>query len=166
MIYKDNKKISAIYFGTTPISKVYRGTEVVFENTTKTILTLNNYVPAADVTVPSGSSSYVKQVSGTKTYNWDKALEPGTYTLRFNYQKGMGAGMGESYDVATCDISSSYTHAFDWSEGSYIKTQVYVSTTGFKVEYNYQKNSLDNQNWSYAYYANQYLTTVEATKED
>lgn len=160
MIYKGNDKIKAIYFGTTPISKVYRGTELVFSST-NTILTLNDYVPAKS-TRPSGVSSfYSRAATGTKTYKWNKTLTPGEYTFRFNYQKGMGAGTGQTKDVVTLNVSSNYTYAFEWHQGTNFISKIYISTTGFRIDYNYTLLSTDNISWPYASYPNQYITTVE-----
>jgi hypothetical protein len=160
MIYKGNDKIKAIYYGTTPISKVYKGSQLVF-SATNTILTLNDYVPAKG-TRPSGVSSfYVKAMKGTKTYKWNKTLTPGEYTFRFNYKTGMGAGLGQKKDVVTMYVDSSYQFAFQWQQGTNFFSKIYLSTTGFKVEYDYDLLSIDNINWSYADYPNQYVTTVE-----
>ena len=161
MIYKNNNKIKAIYYGTTPIAKIYKGTDLVFKKALGTILTLNDYVPFQDVKIPSGSTFKEKNVTGTKTYKWDKALEPGTYTFRFNYQTGMGAGLGEKKDTATLDVTSDYQKAFYWQEGTNLVTSIYINTTGFKVEYLYWSRSLDNVSWPYKVVSNQYITTVE-----
>jgi hypothetical protein len=160
MIYKGNDKIKAIYYGTTPISKVYKGSQLVF-SATNTILTLNDYVPAK-TTRPSGvSSMYVKEMNSSKTYKWSKTLTPGTYTFRFNYKTGMGAGLGQTKDVVTMYVDSSYQYAFQWQQGTDFISKIYLSTTGFKIEYHYHLLSVDNASWNYASYPNQYVTTVE-----
>lgn len=168
MVYKGNDKITEIYYGTTPIVKIYKGTNLVYKRT-PTILTLNDYVPAANVRVPDGiTSSYVRDASGTKTYKWNKTLTPGTYTFRFNYQTGMGAGLGEKKDVVTYTVASVYQSqpAFYWQNGTSLFSYIYLSTTGFKIVYQYHENSLDNKTWVYSSYANRYVTSVELIEED
>ena len=159
MIYSVNDKINTIYYGTKPITNVYKGTTLVY-SATETILTLNDYVPAK-TTRPSGYSSlYLREANGSKTYKWNKTLTAGEYTFRFNYDSSK-AGLGQTKDVVTLNVTSSYQYAFEWQQGTDFISKIYVSTAGFRIDYHYHMLSIDNANWDYAAYPNQYITTVE-----
>jgi hypothetical protein len=158
MLYLGPSKIKEINYGSTTIAQVYKGTDLVFARRTSkgVILTLNEYIPAANKRLPDGATqAYVSNRTGYDTYSWKTPIIPGTYTLRFNCSDA------DDSDTVTCDITSDYALAVKWNKGTHLYTELYVSTTGLLLVYGYQLNSINNLTWDYEYYANKYITTVE-----